>query len=221
MHFPVSFWIKGGGAGIGLLLAFVSCTSVSTGPLPDYAKENPALANQLLLKEGAAQLKDGDLVLRTGRDFISLALRQFSLVNKTYSHCGLVRVEKGRVWIYHAIGGEDNPQATLRRESFAEFCNPKYNLGFGIFRYALTKKEKRKVDSLTGLYFRKKVPFDMQFDLKTDSSFYCAEFVYKVLEQATGKDYLPVTTIGQFRYVAIDNLFLNPHTAPVFQAKFR
>ncbi len=221
MKYPVSFWLKGGGAGLWLLLTLVSCTSVSTGPLPDYRKEAPALANQLLIQEGAAQLKDGDLVLRTGRDFISLALRQFSLVNKTYSHCGLVRVEDGRTWVYHAIGGEDNPQATLKKESFADFCNPKYNLGFGIFRYELTPKETKRVDSLTGLYFREKIPFDMQFDLETDSSFYCAEFVYKVLQQATGEDYLPITRLGHLKYVAIDNLFLNPHTSSIFQVKFQ
>lgn len=172
--------------------------------------------------QARALLKDGDLVLRTGNDFISLTLRQFSTRDKTYSHCGLVRITGGRIYVYHAIGGEDNPDARLRRDSFGAFCDPAHNLGFGVFRYRMDSTERKRMDSLVDLYYREQVPFDMKFDLNTDSAFYCAEFVYKVVERATGDPrYLRLSHIGRFRYVAIDDLFLNPHTRPVYRAVFR
>lgn len=220
MNRLVSCRIKQSGTAVWMMAALLSCTAVSTGTKNRYIHEKDHIAGMERIREGAALLKDGDLVVRTGNDFVSSVLRRFSQTDKTYSHCGLARVENGRLWVYHAIGGEDNPKATLRKESFASFCNPKYNLGFGIFRYTLTKKEKLQLDSLSRLYFRKKIPFDMQFDLNTDSSFYCAEFVYKILRQVAGSDYLPVSHLGDFTYVAIDNLYINRHTCAVFQARF-
>lgn len=205
---------------LGLWL-LAACTAVSTGPLPEVQQESGLLYNRQQIKKGAVLLQDGDLVLRTGNDFISFAMRQFSQTDKTYSHCGLVRVQGGKTWIYHAIGGEDNPQATLRRESFASFCNPQYNLGFGIFRYALNQAQRKRLDSLADHYYQARIPFDMQFDLNSDSSFYCAEFVYKVVNQATGRDYLPFSHMGDFKYIAIDNLFVNAHSCSVYRAVFR
>lgn len=171
---------------------------------------------------GKSLLHDGDLVLRTGNDFISQTLRQFSTRDKTYSHCGIVRIENGKVYVYHAIGGEDNPDARLRRDNFEQFCNPRYNLGFGIFRYQLKRDAHLRLDSLVDQYYRERIRFDMKFDLGTDSSFYCAEFVYKAVERATGNNrFFSLSNIGNFKYVAIDDLFLTPHAAPVYHAVFR
>lgn len=181
------------------------------------AEEN---ADKIFYGQSLAQ--DGDLVLRTGNDFISQTLRLFSTRDKTYSHCGLVRIENGKVNVYHAIGGEDNPDARLRRDSFEQFCNPKYNAGFSLVRYKLGERAHQRLDSLISLYYKERIRFDMKFDLNTDSSFYCAEFVYKAVEGATrNPGYFSLSHIGSFKYVAIDNLFLTPHADPVYRAVFR
>lgn len=209
---------------VGSLFALRACTDVSShAKNPLFEKEKiSSQVNKEMIKKGRALLKDGDLVLRTGNDFISLVLRRFSRVNKTYSHCGIVRKEDGKLFIYNAIGGEDNPDAKLRKESFEQFCNPAHNFGFGIFRYHLKENELKRLDSIVDLFYNKKIPFDLQFDLKTDSSLYCAEFVYKALELATGQPhYLPVSEIADFKYVAIDNLFLNKHTQKIYSAVFQ
>ncbi len=212
-YFPLCF---------SIIPALTSCTSSTTGgPLPKYKYPKTDAQNRKAIQKGASLIQDGDLVVRTGNDFISYTLRQFSQTDKTYSHCGLVSIEGGKIWVYHAIGGEDNPNATLRKSSFTSFCNPKYNSGFGIFRYNLTAAEKKNLDSLTHKYYNEKVPFDLKFDLQSDSSFYCAEFVYKVLNSATGESYIPVSHLGDFKYVAIDNLYINPHTCAVYHAKFK
>ena len=194
-----------------------------------YSREGSAVEKARLrrlqdkkdIATGRAVLQDGDLVLRTGNDFISLTLRQFSRRNKTYSHCGVVRIENGQAMVYHAIGGEDNPDARLRKDSFQAFCDPEHNLGFGVFRYRLTRQQRTRLDSVVDLDFRLKIRFDMKFDLRTDSSLYCAEFVYKALGKATGQPhYLPLSHIGTFDYVAIDDLFDNAHCQPIYQAVF-
>jgi hypothetical protein len=209
---------------VGSLFALQACTDVSShAKNPSYEKTKiSSHVNEEIIRKGSALLKDGDLVLRTGNDFISLVLRRFSRVNKTYSHCGIVRKKNGKFFVYNAIGGEDNPDAKLRRESFEQFCDPAHNLGFGIFRYHLKEKELKRLDSIVDLFYNKKIPFDLKFNLQTDSSFYCAEFVYKALNLATGKPhYLPVSYIADFKYVAIDNLFLNKHTKKIYSAVFQ
>ena len=83
-------------------------------------------------------VKTGDLILRTGRDFTSETMKQLSLTDKTYSHCGIASIENDTVFVYHSIGGEWNPNQKLRKDPFEFFCNPYENRGFGIFRYHLT-----------------------------------------------------------------------------------
>jgi hypothetical protein len=208
---------------VALTLAFPGCREA-------YSREGSRVEKARLRSErdaslivrGRSLLRDGDLVVRTGNDFVSLTLRQFSHKNKTYSHCGLVRIEDGRAMVYHAIGGEDKPDARLRRDTFQAFCDPGHNLGFGIFRYRLSDAVRARLDSVVDLDYRLKLRFDMKFDLRTDSSLYCAEFVAKALEKATrDKHYIPLSHIGDFIYVAVDDLFENPHCRPVYQAVFR
>lgn len=216
------------------MLILLGCAAALTLTIPAcreaFSREGSLVENARLRRArdfrdiamGRAVLQDGDLVLRTGNDFVSLTLRQFSRRNKTYSHCGVVRIENGKAVVYHAIGGEDNPDARLRRDTFQAFCDPDHNLGFGVFRYRLSKAERVRLDSVVDLDYRLKLRFDMKFDLSTDSSLYCAEFVYKALSKATGDPhYLSVSHIGNFTYVAIDDLFENVHCHPVYQAVFR
>ena len=83
-------------------------------------------------------IKQGDLIVRTGKDFTSEMMRLLSAKDKTYSHCGIASIEHDSLFVYHAIGGEWNPDQKLRRDPFEIFCNPYENRGFGIFRYKLT-----------------------------------------------------------------------------------
>jgi hypothetical protein len=205
----------------GLPIPFSCREAVSHETSPVARPRHREAADMAKITYGESQLRDGDLVVRTGNDFISLTLRQFSRQGRTYSHCGLVRIEQGRVFVYHAIGGEDNPNARLRRDTFAEFCSPSHNLGFGIFRYRFSEAQVVRLDSIIEKFYRQKPRFDLKFDLKTDTSLYCAEFIYKAVNRAMRRaDFIPTSHIGDFQYVAIDNLYLNPHCRPVYQARF-
>src|ERR1700730_9567249 len=74
-------------------------------------------------------VKQGDLIVRSGRDFTSETMRQLSAHDKTYSHCGIASIEHDSLFVYHSIGGEWNPDQKLRRDPFEIFCNPFENRG--------------------------------------------------------------------------------------------
>jgi hypothetical protein len=178
--------------------------------------------NQLLVDSGIRMLRTGDLVVRMGADMTSYMFSQINQTDKSYSHCGLVVVENGKPYIYHSIGGEDNPDQILKKDSAAFWFSPSNNLGFGIVRYSI---DKAAIDSLTsvvlGMYNEKR-KFDMDFDLKTDDRLYCAEFVYKALNQVVNdSEYIkPVTVLG-YTFVGVDNLFLHEQAKLICQLRFK
>ena len=200
-----------------LLFFIIACHAKSFYPTPapsrsDSDKEEQKITADLdTIYRDEKMIHDGDLILRTGRDFTSEIMRQLSAKDKTYSHCGIASIEHDSVFVYHSIGGEWNPDQKLRRDPFETFCNPFENRGFGIFRYRLTPKENRRLISAAQKFYAQGIMFDMQFDLASDERMYCTEFVYKAVEEASNhKISLTTTTLNQIKFVAPDNLFMTP-----------
>ena len=161
------------------------------------------------------------MILRTGNDFTSESLRQLSQSDKTYSHCGIASIEHDSIFVYHALGGDWNPDEKLRKDPLELFCNPAENRGFGIFTFNLTDLQKRKLDSVVNTWYKKGVTFDMNFDLATDDKLYCAEFVCKAITiAAEQRIQFKTTTINNFTFIAIDNLFLNPFCVEKFSTRY-
>ena len=166
-------------------------------------------------------VQSGDLVTRTGQDFTSEAMRLLSSKDRTYSHCGIASWEHDSLFVYHAIGGEFNPDQQLRRDPFVLFCNPYENRGFGIFRYDLPPQERTSLINVVHSLYRKKIRFDMQFDLATDDRMYCSEFVYKAIKWASNNRIVfRTTTLNHICFIAIDNLILNPQCVQVKRIRY-
>lgn len=204
------------------LSSCVQKTPVNQGVITDMVARRNNSWNRHAVDSGISLLHSGDIVMRTGIDVSSYLLSQMNQTNKTYSHCGIVMIEHGYPFVYHSIGGEDNPDACLRRDSAVFFFSPYNNMGFGIARYDLTPAEIEKLGAVARQFYREKRKFDMDFDLKTDDRLYCAEFVYKAVIAATGDStYIRPTSVLGYRFVGVDNLFINPHARVIWQVKFK
>ena len=155
-------------------------------------------------------IKDYDIITRTGTDFTSQGLRKLCFKDRTYSHCGIAHYENDTLFIYHAVGGEINPDETLRRDPLDIYANGLDNEALGIFRFDLPDTfVKHRIDSLIRLYYNKKIKFDLQFDLSTDDKMYCAEFVAKVFSRAFNMPAMFTThTIQRKEYIAPDDIYL-------------
>jgi hypothetical protein len=188
------------------------------------------------LKKTAALIKDGDLVCRAGNDIISFSIANFSKKDKEYSHSGIAFKENGQVYIYHVYVGAENPTGVVMREALDSFCNPKKEKGYGVFRYDLSDEERTALHAVLREHYNNKMLFDKLFDLKTDSTQYCAEMIAKALYKVTaGRIQIPKTNISDqriidpgfkevyvknFDYIAIDNLYLNGFTHTIQRIKF-
>lgn len=167
-------------------------------------------------------LRDGDLALRTGADATSVMLRQMNQRDRRYSHCGLVFIENGYPFVYHSIGGEDNPDAALRRDSACVFFSPRSNERLGVARLQLSAQQFSRLHRIARRYWKARIPFDMDFDLGSDDRLYCAEFVYKAVREATcDTGYFQRSQILEKTYVAVDNLYAPRHARLVCDLPFR
>ena len=189
----------------------------------DSLSEEIKISNALQqISEAKKLVHSGDLILRTGKDFTSDAMRKLSQQDKTYSHCGIASWENDTLFVYHALGGDFNPDQKIRRDPFYFFCNPYENRGFGIFRYKLSKRQQRNITHVASDYFSKGIMFDMQFNLATDDRMYCSEYVYKIIKKATA-GIIPIhtTTLNKIQFVAVDNLFINPYCSEIQRTIFQ
>lgn len=166
--------------------------------------------NQQQLGQALALLQTGDVVLRTGADMTSYMFAQLNPSDKTYAHCGIVSVEGGMPWVYHSIGGADNPHQTLMREPARHWLSPERVLNFGAVRFQLDSAARKTIAIVARKYYLQHRSFDLDFDLRTDDKLYCAEFVYKAISEAVHqKDFFNITRRMGYAYVSVDNIFLH------------
>ena len=156
-------------------------------------------------------IQSGDLVTRTGNDYTSQSLRTLNRRNETYSHCGIASLENDTLFIYHAMGGEWNPDEKLRRDPFELFAEPYSNKGIGIFNFFVPDTLKNNFLNVSKQFYQDELMFDMDFDLKTDNRMYCAEFIYKTFLKASNNQMVfNKSSIGDFVFIGVDDIFLHP-----------
>ena len=190
---------------------------------PVQVRKNDTIAeNRQMITTAKNIIRSGDLVLRTGNDLTSFYFKQLNVTDNTYSHCGIASVENGKIYIYHALGGEFNPGQQILHERLESFISPLENDGFGLFRYAYTPPEQTAVMKTADSLYHAGILFDMDFDLATNEKMYCAEFVYKTLFWGSRGRLKPETTDAGFKVgVTTDNLFRNPNCREIGRFVYR
>jgi hypothetical protein len=163
------------------------------------------------IEEAKKIIRDGDMITRTGNDFTSESLRSLNQRDKSFSHCGIASIEHDSIFIYHALGGDFNPDQKIRRDPLEIFAEPYTNKGIGIYRFDVADSIKKKFASTAQELFGQGIMFDMDFDLKTNDRMYCAEFAGKCfIKGGNGKLSFNHSHINQFEFIGVDDLFLQP-----------
>jgi len=194
-----------------------SCNNTTTVPSfivskADSVKEAQKIARAIIAIDSVKKIiATGDLIVRTGNDFTSESLRSLNQRDKTYSHCGIASIENDSLFIYHALGGEWNPDQKIRRDVFEIFAEPGSNRGIGIYRYQLPGTTIKDLMITVKKLHAMGIMFDMKFDLQTNDHMYCAEFVYKAYVMGTaGKLQFNISHIEKFAFIGVDDLFMQP-----------
>lgn len=159
-------------------------------------------------------IHSGDLVFRDGRGIVSNTFKQFSQKDSRYSHVGIIHRESGSLYVYHIIGDAQNKNENMRKELLINFISPLQVNAFAIYRSNLNPE---KIDSLSGVFYSRKIQFDSSFDLSTDNKMYCTEFVYKVLSIVSGQNNLiSLNTMNGKTFIACDNIYLSSNMENIY-----
>ncbi len=152
----------------------------------------------------------GDIITRMGTDLTSLMFSRVNPSDRTFSHCGLLSIENDSVFVYHAIGGECNPDQKLRRESLSDFAAPSGCKAIGIFSPGLSGSQRITLGTYVRGLFAEGLPFDTEFNLATDERQYCTEMVAKSIGKITGNmAWVSITEKGNLRFIPVENIFHN------------
>jgi hypothetical protein len=172
------------------IAALASCNSNNAAQQPEddlgiRSATEKRTSNLAMITNARQLIRDGDLVLRTGNDFSSEQVKQFSRKDKTYSHGGIAFHDSGDIYIYHVVPDYYHVTDKVRKEKLDSFCNPAQNLGFAVARYQMDPAEITVFRGYLNEQYRKQIPFDMTFNLRSDDSMYCSEMIKKGLILAT------------------------------------
>ncbi len=163
------------------------------------------------IEEAGKLIRSGDIITHTGNDFTSEMLRRLNQHDKTYSHCGIASIEHDSIFIYHALGGDFNPNQKIRRDPLTSFCDPFANRGFGIFRFKIADSITQNVVAAAKNLYHAGVVFDMDFNLASNDSMYCTEYVYKsLLTGSNNRLHFNISHLQNFAFIGVDDLFKNP-----------
>lgn len=201
---------------IPVILALFTAAGLFSGTA---FRHEPVSAAANLYSEPQVELQTGDVVLRSGKGFISDMFRKFNLTGSPWSHAGIL-VKEGQEWqVCHIMGHDDDTQNKLRKEPLREFCNSNSNTGFAIYRKPGLNLQasliRQYLDSLSEAGLR----FDHQFNLQDDQYMYCSELVYKTMVR-TGFDSIPLAHLKGESYVAIDQLIQHPVIQKVIEKHY-
>ncbi len=223
-----------------IAICFIACNQAQK----PTANLTSAEKNEGMLKNAASIIKDGDIILRCGKDVTSYRIRELSLVDKTYSHAGIAKVTKDGIFIYHITPPDvDEPRSDtlIRLEELRKFGNPQKNFNLAVGRFRLNDEQIRNMLTYLDSLKTSGVSFDFLFDLNSRQKIYCSEMIDDALRAVTNdsialkrnnltdstlirkvSNYLrmDVNHIKAAKFIPIENIHLNNSFEMISNFKF-
>ncbi len=127
---------------------------------------------------------EGDILFRGGTDIESDIIREFSITNKMFSHCGIVIKKNGELKIAHILGGYTNISGSLLYQSVDSFLSYPDNESAGIYTANLLPRQIEKAGYFIDSLRNADIIFDIKFNLFTKDKLYCTELIIDALSCA-------------------------------------
>jgi Permuted papain-like amidase enzyme, YaeF/YiiX, C92 family len=160
-------------------------------------------------------LTTGDLVFRNGHGLISRMFQNCSLKEKKFGHTGIVIMKDNVPHVAHVQ--QDRPGPSLMVETLSQFWNKSICNEGAVYRLDLNAFQKENFTSLLHQNLKKNLIFDAKFDMNEHTHVYCSEWIRDLVVESTGdSSYFPISSAGDFKYIAPDNLYLNEHAHLIY-----
>lgn len=183
-----------------LLLALLLCIGLM---LPVSSVSDRAFRQHLFLQRAVSICRDGDLVFRFGTGFWSPYFRDASLMDKRFSHTGVIVFRYGRPWVVHSDAHSLTGVGKVRMERLETFLAEAYDYAF--FRLDVPWHTRSEIAAVAVSYLGR--PFDPSFDAEDTSSLYCSELVMHAVNEACGRSVIRPSLVNGKAVVAIDDCY--------------
>jgi hypothetical protein len=122
-------------------------------------------------------VKDGDVICRLGDRFWSQFFKDVSVVDRRYSHTGIIHINNGIITVINAEGDTGHGRDFVNEITLENFLKIARTVGI----YRIRNIDGNQISKLAMEYIG--VPFDWQFDLCDESKLYCTELLYVLLKR--------------------------------------
>ncbi len=177
-----------------ILLAATSCTG--KGRMPEQ---------QVL----PVELNDSAyLIVRLGDGYFSNIFRKVSSQEKRYSHSGIIHRVGERYKVYHIEANELTGKGIMRDEPLEAFIG--HSSEWAIYAINAPDSVKTEIVKQACIFFERKIPFDLDFDLASDDKLYCSELVAKSINNAFGEELItPGLHIAGRSFYGLDDIYMH------------
>ena len=189
-------------------------------PMAVARKSLPKDTDSTSLTQASQQLKEGDVVFRAGRSWLTNMAEQFADEAVRYSHVGVVVKAGDDLKVVHASIEPDEGQKVVA-DPLDVFLKKGKGTQAAVYRLKSTDAETQSAIATSAkAYARKAIPFDPGFDLTTSDRVYCSELVWRIYLEA-GID-LSDYGLEQFdfpfsgKYITPDSLSASASLTPIY-----
>jgi hypothetical protein len=152
-------------------------------------------------------VKEGDIICRLGDRLWSQFFKDVSVVDKRYSHIGIIHINNSQITVINAEGDTGHGRDFVNEVAFEDFIKVARTIGI----YRIKDIDGNQITNSAREYLG--VPFDWQFDMRDESKLYCTELLYVILKRLLpalelktiyikelGKEIIPLEAISNSEY---------------------
>jgi len=199
---------------IAIIIAGLAFKALPLNPLAGKAEPNRVETKKTALLENLAAfdayestMRDGDIIFRGRQKGWGNLASHLSDQDQRYGHVGVIRREKEAVYVIHAAGDPLQSEGRVRKDPLRNFLARSERSG--VYRLPLNATGHAKFKDKIEQALISRLPFDRAYSLKSETSVYCTELIWRAWAEATQKDPILVKTRWREKNVlALDDLQL-------------
>ena len=172
------------------IMAFISCSA--------------PVANNTLQIVNTDSICSGDIICRLGNGYFSNLFRLNAGDAKRFSHIGLIQKQNDSIYVYHTEASELNGVGGVCKHTLDVFLEEAED--YAVYRYASDTTVTHKIVAQALYYFNANVPFDLAFDLSSDSTLYCSEYIANCINLTTAENQITPSTKGGYKLYLLDDI---------------
>lgn len=148
------------------------------------SKQEQLFSNYTLTKSEIDSLQDGDIILRHGYGLVSDGIVETLNSDINISHCAILTKDTNNQFIViHSVSQSLSDFDGVQSQDLKSFIKDSKVNSVIVVRYRFKPEEDPSlIGKKAKYYLAKRVPFDMDFDLKDSTKIYCAELLWKIFK---------------------------------------